>query len=252
MVLTMAEIYGGLFAVACVAGGIDAIAGGGGLLTVPALMSVGLDPAVVLATNKMQGFFGLFSATLHFWREGRIRWRDHIVPMSMAFFASALGASLLVLAEPHFIKKMVPFLLIAIAVLIMLNPRLGHVQQRAKMSARLCGLTLVPLVGAYDGFFGPGGGTFYAFGLVSLLGVTLQEATFRAKLYNLASNLGGLSCFLIAGHIAWDCAIVMIAGTVIGSQIGARLVVGRGVFLIKPMLVIMSLAMSVKLLWASV
>jgi len=242
-------LYGGLFVLALVAGAIDAVAGGGGLLTVPGLLAVGLDPVSVVATNKLQGMFGPLSATVHFWRHGRIRLSEHLLPAGAAWAGGVAGAASLSLADPELLKTLVPVLLIAVAVWVLFSPNLGEVPRRARVSAAVFALTLVPLVAAYDGFFGPGAGTFFALGAVSLLGVTLQEATVRAKLCNFASNLGALGFFVFSGHVVWAYGAAMILGTIIGGNLGARLILARGTGLIRPVLVVMSLAMSGKLLW---
>ena len=239
----------GLFLLTVVAGAIDAMAGGGGLLTVPALLAVGLDPVSALATNKAQGIFSALSAMIHFWRQGKIKLRDHVVPALASYVGALVGAASLSFADPNFLKKFVPFLLIAIALWVLFSPQLGHVQRKARISFAACSLTLIPLVGCYDGFFGPGTGTFFALGLVSLLGMTLNEATLRAKIYNTASNLGALSFFLFSGHIVWVYGLTMGVGMFIGGNIGARLILKHGTNLIKPVLVVVSLAMSAKLLW---
>jgi uncharacterized protein len=237
-----------LFLLAAVAGIVDAMAGGGGLLTLPALLAVGLDPVSALATNKSQGIFSSLSATIHFRRKGKLKLREHIVPAGAAFIGGFLGATSISMANPQFLKMLVPFLLIAVALWVLFSQQLGHVQRKARISFAACALTLIP-VGFYDGFLGPGAGTFYALGMVGLLGLTLHEATLRAKIYNFASNLGGLSFFLFSGHIVWAYGLTMIAGTIIGGNIGARLIIRHGTNLIKPVLVAMSLAMSAKLLW---
>lgn len=238
-----------LFLLALVAGIIDAMAGGGGLLTVPGLMATGLDPVSVFATNKLQGTFGSLSATMHFWRKDKIRLRAHLWPALSALLGSIAGAASLAFIDPALLKLWVPYLLIAVAFWVLFSPKLGDIPRKSRISLTACTLTLIPLIAYYDGFFGPGTGTFFALGQVSLLGLTLDEATLRAKLYNFSSNLGALSFFLFAGHIQWVYGGVMLVGMFIGGNIGARLILKQGTKLIKPVLVTMSLAMSVKLLW---
>ncbi len=238
-----------LFVLALVAGIIDAMAGGGGLLTVPGLMATGLDPVSVLATNKLQGTFGSLSATLHFWRKGKISLRAHFWSALAAFLGSVAGAASLAFIDPSLLKLWVPYLLIAVAIWVLFSPKLGDIPRKSRISLTCCALSFTPLIGYYDGFFGPGTGTFFALGLVSLLGVTLEEATLRAKLYNFASNLGALLFFLFSGHIHWLYGGVMLLGMLIGGNIGARLILRQGTKLIKPVLVTMSIAMSIKLLW---
>lgn len=238
-----------LFLLALVAGTIDAMAGGGGLLTVPGLMATGINPISVLATNKLQGTFGALSATLHFRRKGKIRLRDHRWPALASFMGAMAGSASLAYIDPEYLRQIIPFLLIAVALWVLFSPQLGEYSRKARISLALCTLTFIPLIGYYDGFFGPGTGTFFAVGLVSLLGVTLNEATLRAKIYNLSSNLGALSFFLFSGNINWHYGLTMLCGMYIGGNLGARLILKHGTRLIKPVLVIMSLAMSIKLLW---
>ena len=240
--------YGGLFVLALVAGTVDAMAGGGGLLTVPGLFATGLEPVSVFATNKVQGIFSSLSASVHFWRQGKVNLRENAWPALASFAGAAAGAASLTLIDPQLLRDAVPYLLIAVAIWVLFSPKLGHVESKAHLSTNAYGLTLVPLIGFYDGFFGPGTGTFFALSMVALRGHTLSEATVRAKLFNLASNVGALSVFIFAGHIAWVYGIVMAAGMIIGGNIGARLVLKHGTALIRPLLVIVSIAMSIRLL----
>jgi len=225
------------------------MAGGGGLLTVPGLMATGIPPVSALATNKMSAIFSPISATWHFWRQGRIDifklWR----PALLALVGAACGAACVSFVNPAALKQIVPFLLMAICGWLLLSEDLGKVPGRPRFSFAVVSVTLIPLVAAYDGFFGPGTGTFLALGMVGLAGFTLDQATIEAKLYNLMSNLGALLFFLVKGHIVWPFAIVMACGMVAGGAIGARLVIRHGTGLIKPLLIVMSLAMSVRLLW---
>ena len=238
----------GLFAIALVAGTIDAMAGGGGLLTLPALLPTGIAPLSALATNKAQAIFSSFGATLHFARKGRIDFRALRRPALMSCLGAAAGAASVSVLDPGMLKVLVPFLLIGICVWLAFNPRAVEAAH-PRISHAAAGMTLVPLVGFYDGFLGPGTGTFFALGLVALAGLKLDEATIEAKLFNFMSNLGALVFFLFAGRIVWLYAAVMAVGMMAGGQIGARLVLRHGVKLIRPLLIATSLAMSVRLLW---
>ncbi len=239
----------GLFGLALVAGTIDAMAGGGGLLTVPGLMATGIPPIAVLATNKMQAIFSPLSATMHFWRSGRLNVRALWRPALLSMLGAAGGAASLTFIDPDTLRTLVPFLLIGVCGWLLLSEDFGHTPRPARLTFAATSITLVPLVAAYDGFFGPGTGTFFAIGLVSLLGIGLDQATMQAKLYNFMSNLGALLFFLVEGHIVWPFAIVMACGMIAGGSIGARLVLRHGTKLIKPLLIAMSLAMSAHLLW---
>ncbi|GAA0525210.1 hypothetical protein FHS83_001908 [Rhizomicrobium palustre] len=239
----------GLFVLALVAGTIDAMAGGGGLLTVPGLMATGIPPVSALATNKMQAIFSSLSATYHFWRAGKLHVRLLWRPALLSMFGAMCGAAYVSLIDPSLLKALVPFLLMAICGWLLLSADFGKEQRAPRFSFSTVALTLVPLVAAYDGFFGPGTGTFFALGLVALAGFSLDQATIQAKLYNLMSNFGALIFFLVKGHIVWPFALVMACGMVAGGQIGARMVLKHGTGLIKPLLIVTSLGMSVRLLW---
>jgi uncharacterized protein len=243
------ELLVSLFALAVFAGVIDTMAGGGGLLVVPGLMGAGLDPVAAFATNKLQAIFGTVSATVQFWRRGRIRLKDHLLGGGMAFLGAVCGASTLSYLDPSLLKAIVPFILISVAVLLLLKPNLGEVPREARMSPTLVALTVIPLVGFYDGFLGPGTGTFFALSAAAILAVGLEEATIHAKIYNLMSNMGGLLILIGSGRPSWLYAAVMATGTLIGGNLGARLVLNHGVRIVKPIVVCMSLAMSIKLLW---
>ena len=239
----------GFFFLALVAGIIDAMAGGGGLLNLPALMAAGLPPTSAIATSKFQGIFSSLSATVHFWRMGKVRLREHWLPAFGAFFGSIGGAISLTYINADILRVLVPFFLIGIALWLLLSPKLGDIPRTARLSLIAYALIFIPFIGFYNGFFGPCTGTFFALGSVALLGLKLGEATIQAKLYNFMSTLGSLLFFLFDGHVVWTYGCVMAVGTIIGGTIGARLILRHGTSLIKPVLVTVSLLMSLKLLW---
>lgn len=217
------EMLGVLFAVALLAGFIDSIAGGGGLLTVPALLAVGVPPAQALATNKLQSVGGSFSASLYFIRRRAVNLND---------------------------QKLTIFLtLIGIGLYFLLMPRLGEEDRQRRLGALPFGLVAGGCVGFYDGFFGPGAGSFYALAYVTLCGFNLAKSTAHAKVLNFTSNVGGLALFIIGGKVVWSIGLVMLVGQVLGARLGAHMVLTRGQKLIRPMIVIVSLVMSLKLLY---
>lgn len=238
-----------LFTLALFAGVIDTIAGGGGLLIVPGLMMAGLDPVSALATNKLQAHFGTSSAVAWFWRKGRIRVRDQIFPAAIAFSCSFGGAVSLSYLDPVFLTYAAPILLIIVAFLALFKPELGDVPRKARLSFMAGSLTITPLIGFYGGFFGPGTGAFFAMGGVTFLGLAMDEATIRAKFYDFASNLGGLVFLSWYGHTSWFYGAIMALGAIIGANFGAQLILTHGARLIRLVLVFVSLAISIKLLW---
>jgi hypothetical protein len=237
----------GLAGVALLAGIVDAIAGGGGLLTVPALMLAGLPTHLALGTNKAQSICGTVVALGRFARAGRIsgaraRW------MGPLGFLGALGGTFLVLhVEPAVLTPAVMVLLAAAGVVMALvKPR----ERDEAGSVRVLPAALLALlIGAYDGFFGPGTGTFLIVAFTSLLGLTLPSASAEAKVVNFASNLAALLVFAGKGGVAWSVALPMAAGQVAGGWVGAHLTLKRGAGLVRGVLLMVVAALLVKLGW---
>ncbi len=241
------EIFALLTAVAFAAGAIDALAGGGGLLTIPALMAVGVPPVAALATNKLQSTIGTASAFAAFWRNGHVDPRRLAMPAVGAFAGSMLGATVVQHVDSRFLAAFVPILLIAMGFYFLLAPPMSDVDRHAR--AGPVGLTLiVSAIGFYDGFFGPGAGSFLTLALVALAGLGLVRAIGNTKFLNLATNAAGLLAMIVGGQVLWLLGLTMAAANIAGNQVGARLAMrfgGRGV---RPLLVVMSFALTAKLL----
>jgi len=238
-----------LFVIALVAGGIDAMAGGGGLLTVPALLWAGLTPVQALATNKAQSVFGSLAATVRFLHGGAIDLRSAALAVACTFAGAAAGAIAVQVLAGDLLAGLVPVLLIAFALYFLCSPRVSDLDSRRRIGHGTFAFTIGTSVGFYDGFFGPGTGTFFAIGYVALLGYNLRRATAHAKLLNFTSNLAALLLFVAGGQVVWALALAMAAGQFIGGWIGAHLVLSHGARLVRPVLVAMSLAVSAHLLW---
>lgn len=237
-----------LFLVAALASGFDAIAGGGGLLTLPALLLAGFDPVTAIATNKVQASAGATSATIVFIRRGLVVW-----PLGFAFAAAGvLGAVTGAVSASGLprgvLEGAVPLLLLAVAGYVLLSRRPGDEDSRARLPTGAFVLLAVTPIGFYDGIFGPGTGAFLTIAFVGLLGYGIVRATAHAKLANAASNWGALGFFALSGRIDWRVGLVMAAGAVLGGQIGSRLALRHGARLIRPILVVMACAMATKLL----
>jgi uncharacterized membrane protein YfcA len=237
-----------MFALALGAGLVDAIAGGGGLITVPALLWAGLPPVAALATNKAQAVWGSFAATAHFVRQGAIDLRRSAWMVVCTFVGSGFGALLVQYLGSELLARLVPLLLIAFAVYFLFSPRVSDLDSRQRIGLPAFALTIGFGIGFYDGFFGPGTGTFFAMGFVALLGFGMRRATAHAKLLNFTSNLAALLFFLLGGHVIWSLALIMAGGQLVGGWIGAHLVLRHGTRLVRPVLVIASLAVSLRLL----
>ncbi|GAA3580966.1 sulfite exporter TauE/SafE family protein [Gibbsiella greigii] len=242
-------LLGILFAVALLAGFIDSIAGGGGLLTVPALLAVGVPPAQALATNKLQSVGGSLSASLYFIRRRAVDLHDQKLTIALTLLGSVIGALLVQHMRADLLRQMLPLLIIGIGLYFLFTPRLGESDRQRRLSALPFGLVAGGCVGFYDGFFGPGAGSFYALAYVTLCGFNLAKSTAYAKVLNFTSNFGGLMLFIIGGKVVWSMGLVMLVGQVLGARLGAHMVLTRGQKLIRPMIVVVSLLMSLKLLY---
>jgi uncharacterized membrane protein YfcA len=234
--------------VAVVAGFLDAIAGGGGLIAVPALAMAGLDPVAVVATNKLGGTFGAGSATFAFARAGMIDFSATWPTALGAGIGAILGALLLPFAPRDAATAALPFILIGVALYFAVSPQFGDSDRRPRVSDRTYAWSWAPLIGFYDGVFGPGAGSFYLIGLVVLVGLGAKKAVANARFANFASNVGSLAIFAAGGHIVVAAGLAMGAGQFIGSRFGARAVIGGGVRLVRPLIVVASCAMALRLL----
>lgn len=236
--------------VALLAGFFDAIAGGGGLITLPALLLAGIDPLVAIATNKAQAASATVSATAAFARKGMIEWRSGLPMAAMAFIGGALGALSVNLIPRAVLEALVPVLLVGVAVYFALSPKLNNDERRAKLPVMVFCLTLAPLIGFYDGVFGPGVGSFFMVAFVLVMGQGILRAVCNSKLLNASCNLGSLTVFAMMGNILLPLALVMALGAFVGAQLGARCAVRFGPQLIKPLLIGVCCLMAGKLLLA--
>lgn len=241
------ELFFLLVCAAFAAGFIDSIAGGGGLVTVPALLLAGFSPVQALATNKLQGLFGAGTAALTYASKGHVNLAGQLPSALIAFGASALGALLITRIPSEAIRTVLPFLLIAIALFFWLKPGLDDLDRAERIRPAIFMASIVPLVGFYDGFFGPGTGSFFMMAFVTMAGYGVLKATAHTKLLNFASNIGGFAVFALSGAIAWKIGLAMGVAQIAGAQIGSRLAMKKGVRLIKPLLVVTCFALALRL-----
>ncbi len=243
------ELLLGLFLVATAAGFIDAMAGGGGLLTLPALLTAGLSPTQALATNKLQSSFGSFSATWYFVRNGLVKLSDMRLAIVLTFVGSAVGAEVVQYIEANILTSLIPLLLIAISIYFLCMPKTPNSSGESKISEGAFAFFVGGGVGFYDGFFGPGTGSIFTLCFVLIGQCSLVLATARTKVLNFTSNFAALLFFIYAGLPVWELGLVMAVGGFIGAQLGAKVVVTKGQKWIRPLVIIMSMLMALKLLW---
>jgi len=238
-----------LFSIGLIAGLVDSIAGGGGLITIPALLWVGMPPQQALGTNKLQASFGSGSAMFTFLRSGTVRLHDCREGIGITALGAALGTITVQAIDPGLLRLLIPWLLVAIVAYTLLCPRLGYEDIHPRMTARpfyvLAGLAL----GFYDGFLGPGTGSFWVMALMLCLGLNMTRATGYTKVMNFTSNFASLLVFAAGGVVHWREGLVMGMGQFIGARIGAGMVINRGARFIRPVFITMVLAITAKLIW---
>lgn len=237
-----------LIGAAGLAGFIDAIAGGGGLIALPALLWAGIPPLQALATNKLQGSFGTATAAFSFARKGYLDWRSLWLPVIMTLIGAATGTLLVQLLPNNLLERLIPVLLVLFALYFMFSRRVGDADaaQRVGISAFavMAGFTL----GFYDGFFGPGTGSLFTAAFVILLGYSLTHAVAGTKLLNFTSNIVSLAVFAVGGHVLWSLGLAMGMAQMAGALLGSHLAIRHGSRIIRPVLVAVSLAISIRLL----
>lgn len=225
------------------AGLVDAIAGGGGLITVPALLMAGLPPALALGTNKLQASFGSFSASFHFLRSGEVKLKS----LRLGILCSAIGASIgtltILFLDPSDLGKVIPVLLLVVFVYVLFSPKVGMKQSRQRLNPMLAIILLGLLIGFYDGFLGAGTGSFWAISLIFFLGLNFKQATMQTKVYNFTSNIVSLIWFIAAGHVLWLLGLCMGVGQLVGARVGAQLVLTKGSGFIRPLFLLVVLVL---------
>jgi uncharacterized membrane protein YfcA len=229
-------------------GFIDSIAGGGGLITIPALLLAGFGPVEALGTNKLQGLFGSGSATLAYASKGLVDIRRQLPSGVLSCVGSVAGAFVATVLPGELLRIALPFLLIAIGLYFAFKPNMDDIDRTERLSPPLFGLSIVPLIGFYDGMFGPGTGSFFMLAFVSLAGYGVLRATAHTKFLNFSSNIGGLALFAAVGAVSWKVGLIMGVAQFLGARVGANLAMKNGANLIKPLLVIVCLALAVRLL----
>jgi uncharacterized membrane protein YfcA len=229
------EILAVLFFGGLLAGFVDSIAGGGGLISLPVLLSVGLPPSLALGTNKFQGSFGTLSASYNYIRKGKADLRKSWVGIAFTLTGAVLGAGLIQHLDPSFLKNIIPIMLVVVFVYTLLNKQLGFKRQNAVMSQKgffiLFGLGL----GFYDGFFGPGTGSFWTAALLVLLGYDMTQAAGTTRIMNFTSNIVALCVFILGDNVLYRAGICMAAGQIIGARIGSGLAIQKGARFIRPL-----------------
>jgi uncharacterized membrane protein YfcA len=237
-----------LAAAAFAAGLVDAIAGGGGLVTLPALLAAGLPPHAALATNKGQAVFGATASAVSFWRRGAVD-RDR-APLAFAagFVGSWLGARGVLAVPLGPLRAIVMALLLgAAAVVLARRDVAARPRPLGPRAARAALVAIALALGAYDGFFGPGTGSLLVIAFATVFGDPLTRASGNAKIVNLASNVAAMTLFASHGAILWRISLPMAAANALGAATGAALAIKNGDRLVRAVVLLVVLAVVIKL-----
>lgn len=234
------------------AGFIDSIAGGGGLISLPAYISIGVPPHYALGTNKLSSTCGTSFATFRFFRHGSIDPRVALFSAAGALAGSPLGAALALVVDEGVIKALLIVLLPVVAFFVLFKKDFGLEDRSGRFSSLRIALLSAAVglsIGMYDGFFGPGTGTFLILAFTGLLGLSLVKASGNAKVVNLSSNVGALVTFLLNGRVFVVLGLVAAVFNIAGNWIGSGLAIKRGAKVIRPVFIVSVSLLLAKILW---
>ena len=241
------DTYVILFIAAFLASLIDSIAGGGGLLTTPAMLLVGISPLNTLATNKFQSCFGTFTSTYNYYKNGLLTEPRRFLYFFLSFGGSMVGTFLVSRISNEVLESIIPILLISAAVFFILNR--GPSTSNKSSSLIFIFNVIVVLIGFYDGFFGPGTGSFFVLAFVIIKGISIMEATAITKLLNFASNFAAFVIFALKGYVIWELGVIMAVAQIGGANLGSRFAITNGEKVVRPVLVIVSILLSIRILF---
>lgn len=231
------------------AGFIDSIAGGGGLIATPAYMLAGLPMHMVLGTNKAMSIFGTSVSMFRYIKSGNIHWRAAIVAAIGSFLGSAAGSRVALMIDADALKTFFICILPFIALFVLFNKKKGDDNSRLLTGSKLNMVAfLVGVVtGAYDGLIGPGAGTFMIFGFTMFVGLDYIKSSGCAKVVNVASNVSAFITFVLAGKVIWALAIPAAAFNMAGSYLGSGYAIKYGNKLVKKVLIVVLIGIFIKL-----
>lgn len=240
------ELLSLLFLVSVIAGLLDTLAGGGGLISIPALILSGIPPLAALGTNKLQGSMGTATASYMMLKKKKISWDSVKYLMFTAFIGAVLGAIVVQFINTDVLTFVIPIVLLFIALYFLISPKPIETQGVPKLTNKKYKNIVIPFIGYYDGMFGPGTGSFFALSGISCRGHDLITSTAIAKPLNFATNVASLIVFLVAGHIVWVVGILMMLGQVLGAWLGSHCLFKINPAYLRVIVVIMCSGMLIK------
>lgn len=217
-IMTIVLLIGAAF----LAGYIDTLVGGGGLITIPALMAAGMPPIMALGTNKLQAVAGSGTASLTLLMHRKVVLRDVKWLMLAAFAGSLFGAVLVQFINAEILRLVIPLVIVIIALYFIFSAQHSISERPPLLTKTTYGLSATPVIGVYDGMFGPGTGSFFVWAGVALRGQPIVLSTMVAKTLNFATNIAALIVFILFGKISWTVGLFMMLGQVLGARFGAH------------------------------
>ncbi|HBW37973.1 TSUP family transporter [Desulfosporosinus sp. BICA1-9] len=237
-----------------VAAAVDAIAGGGGLISLPALLMVGVPPHLALGTNKFAASMASLNSSITFARSGKVNFSLVKWQIPFTLIGAFLGAWAVLSVSSAFLNKAVLVLILIVGIYTLLHKNLGMENQFKGLDFPkiVIGCLFAFALGFYDGFFGPGTGSFLIFSFIALYGFDFVVASANSKVLNFTSNIASLLLFAWHGKIDFFYGIPMALSMILGSYVGTKLAIRRGAQLVKPIFIIMSLLVAAKLIYQSI
>ena len=223
-----------LFFTGCGAGFVDSIAGGGGLIALPVILATGVPPQLALGTNKFQASFGSFSAAYNFIQKGEVEIRKCGIGILFTLIGAAVGSVAVQLISKELLRHAIPVMLLGVLAYTALSRGLGDQDRPQRMPTQPFYILFGLLLGGYDGFFGPGTGSFWTAALVSLLGYNLTRASGYTRVMNFTSNIVAFALFALGGNVLYSVGVSMAVGQFIGARIGSGLAIRKGARFIRP------------------
>jgi len=238
-----------LFLAAFFAGLVDSIAGGGGIITVPVLLGIGLPPHIALGTNKFQSSFGSFTAAYYYIRKNIVNLRKAVPGIVFTLIGATAGVITVQHIDAKALNYIIPIMLLIIVAYTIINPTIGEKDRKPVLNDTMYYAIFGLGLGFYDGFFGPGVGSFWAMAFVILLGYNFKKATGYTKVMNFVSNIVSFILFTAGGFVVFSAGIVMAVGQIAGSKIGANLVIKKGAKFIRPIFITVVVLTLIKIIY---
>ena len=242
-------LYPLLFVVGLCAGLVDSVAGGGGIISLPVLLNLGMPVSLALGTNKLQSSFGAVMAATRYARHGLLDRRACRTGIIATLIGALAGAGTVQLVDARFLEAAIPWLLGGIVIYTLARPQLGEQDHPPRFAPGVFFTAFGLGLGFYDGFFGPGTGSFWTIALIGLQGQNFLKATAYTKVMNATSNLASLALFACAGQIHLASGLTMGAGQLVGARLGAGLAVKRGARFVRPVFLTMVVLVMLRLIY---